>query len=138
MNVEPVLSHLERVSNLCKTLGMQFLSTSESDTVMAIMPVNERTCQPFGMLSGGASLALAESVAGVGSLVLCPNVVSMGISVSANHVKTAPDGEIVKATAHIVSQGHRLHVWHVDICDSKGSLISTVQVTNYISSMPLP
>lgn len=137
MNVEPVLSHLEHTPNLCKTLGMQFLSTPDADTCVATMPVDASTRQPFGVLSGGASLALAESVAGVGSLALCPTVASMGVSVSANHVMAAPDGETVTATARIVSRGHRLHVWHVDIHDSKGNLISTAQVTNYITSHPL-
>lgn len=136
MDPQPAIHRLQG-DNLCRTLGMTFLATTDPDTVQATMPVDGRTCQPFGCLSGGAALALAESVAGVGSLTICPDVLSVGANVSANHVNPARQGDTVTATARIVSRGHRLHVWHVDIRDTQGTLISTAQVTNYITSRPL-
>lgn len=67
-------------------LGIEFTSMEEGK-VTAIMPVDHRTCQPFGILNGGASLALAEIMAGHGSVPLCsPNEMPCGIQVSANHV----------------------------------------------------
>lgn len=138
MNVEEIAKLIGRKSNICSTLGIRFLSTPETDTIKATMPVDERTRQPFGYLSGGAMLALEECVAGTGSLVLCPKVINVGINVSADHVKAAPEGRQVTATAHLVSQTRHLHVWHVVIADEEGNTISTAHVTNYLTSRTLP
>ena len=113
MNVESIKEIIEKQPNLSTALGMEFISTPENDTCKAIMQVDERNRQPFGFLSGGASLALAENLAGVGSSALCPGKICVGIS---------------------VSRGRKLHVWDVHIKDSLGDLISTVHVTNYIIS----
>ena len=110
---------------------MEFISTPEDDTCMARMTVDERNKQPFGFLSGGATLALAENLAGVGSLALCPGKISVGINVSGNHVKAVREGDTVTAYGKLVQKGRVLHVWHIDIKDSAGDLVSTVQVTNY-------
>ena len=99
---------------------------------MAKMKVDERNRQPFGFLSGGASLALAENLAGVGSSSVCPGKICVGISVSGEHVKAVIEGDTVTAYARLVSKGRALHVWDVHIKDSAGDLISTVHVTNYI------
>ena len=99
---------------------------------MARMRVDERNRQPFGVLSGGASLALAENVAGVGSSSLCPGCACVGIEVSGSHVKAVAEGDTVTAFARLLHGGKTLHVWNVDIKDSSGELISNVRVTNYI------
>lgn len=99
---------------------------------MARMKVDERNRQPFGFLSGGASLALAENVAGVGSSALCPGCACVGIEVSGSHVKAVLEGDTVTAYARMLSCGRTLHVWQVDIRDTAGDLISSVRVTNYI------
>jgi len=111
---------------------MEFISTPEADTCMARMKVDERNRQPFGFLSGGASLALAENVAGVGSSALFPGCACVGIEVSGSHVKAVAEGDTVTAYARLLHQGTTLHVWNVDICDSSGDLISNVRVTNYV------
>ena len=72
MNVDRINQIINDKPNLSTALGMEFISTPEDDTCMARMRVDERNRQPFGFLSGGASLALAENVAGVGSSALCP------------------------------------------------------------------
>ena len=99
---------------------------------MAKMKVDERNRQPFGFLSGGASLALAENVAGVGSSALCPNCACVGIEVSGSHVKAVVEGDTVTAHARMLHKGTTLHVWNVDIKDTAGELISNVRVTNYV------
>lgn len=99
---------------------------------MARMAVGDCNRQTFGFLSGGATLALAENVAGLGSMILCNGKMALGINVSGNHVKAVPYGGMVTAYARILHQGHKLHVWHIDVKDSEGELISSVQVTNYI------
>ena len=67
MNVDRINAIINNKPNLSTALGMEFISTPEDDTCMARMRVDERNRQPFGFLSGGASLALAENEAGVGS-----------------------------------------------------------------------
>ena len=96
---------------------------------MARMKVDERNRQPFGFLSGGASLALAENVAGVGSSALCADCACVGIEVSGSAVS---EGDTVTAYARLQHRGSTLHVWNVDIKNAAGELISTVRVTNYI------
>ena len=135
MDIEEQKRNILSRKGLSNTLGMEFLSTPDPDTVMAKMKVDERNQQPFGFLSGGASLALAENLAGVGSMALCPGKMCVGINVNGSHVKAVAFGGTVTALARIQSKGKPLHVWHVDITDEQGDLISTVQVTNYVLSV---
>lgn len=123
---------MENQPGLSKTLGMEFLSTPEPDTVMARMKVDGRNRQPFGFLSGGASLALAENLAGVGSMALCPKRICVGINVSGNHLRAVREGDTVTAYAKLQFKGNTLHEWQVDIRNSNDELISTVHVTNYV------
>ena len=134
MDIEKIKRIIERQPNLSTALGMNFVSTPDEDMCMATMKVDERNRQPFGFLSGGASLALAENLAGVGSSALCPGKICVGISVSGAHVKAVSEGDTVTALARLVQKGKRLHVWNVVITDSTGDVISTVTVTNYIIS----
>ena len=132
MNVDKIKAIIDSKPNLSTALGMEFISTPEGDTCMARMKVDERNRQPFGFLSGGASLALAENVAGVGSSALCPGCACVGIEVSGSHVKAVAEGDTVTAYARLLHQGTTLHVWNVDIKDTAGDMISNVRVTNYI------
>ena len=132
MDIECVKDILLSKDGLSQTLGMEFLSTPEPDTCQARMKVDERNRQVFGFLSGGATLALAENLSGVGSMALCPNKICVGINVSANHVKAVLEGDTVTATARILHKGRTLHVWHIEITNSAGELISAVDITNFI------
>ena len=132
MNVDSINQIINEKPNLSTALGMEFISTPEVDTCMARMKVDERNRQPFGFLSGGASLALAENVAGVGSSALCPGCACMGIEVSGSHVKAVCEGDTVTAFARLLHKGSTLHVWQVDIKDTSSDLISSVRVTNYV------
>jgi len=132
VNVERIKEIINEKPNLSTALGMEFISTPEDDTCIARMRVDERNRQPFGFLSGGASLALAENVAGVGSSALCPGCACVGIEVSGSHVKAVAEGDSVTAYAKLLHKGTTLHVWNVDVEDTSGELISNVRVTNYI------
>ena len=134
MDVEKIKQIIESQPNLSTALGMNFISTPDEELCMATMKVDERNRQPFGFLSGGATLALAENLAGVGSSALCPGKICVGINVSGSHVKAVIEGDTVTALAHLVQKGKRLHVWNVEINNSAGELISTVTVTNYVIS----
>ena len=132
MDIEHIKDKLNRLPNLSTALGMEFISTPDPNTCMARMKVDERIRQPFGFLSGGASLALAENLAGVGSLTLCPGKISVGINVSGSHLIAVEEGDTVTATAHIIHKGRTLHQWQVEIRNTAGDLVCSVQVTNYV------
>ena len=132
MNIEHIKDRINKLPNLSTALGMEFMSTPEPDTCMARTKVDERNRQPFGFLSGGASLALAENLAGVGSLALCPGKISVGINVSGSHLIAVEEGDTVTATAQILHKGRTLHQWLVEIRNTAGELVCSVQVTNYV------
>ncbi len=136
MNIEHQIEIIKKQDGLSNTLGMEFVSTPEPDTLMARMKVDRLNRQPFGFLSGGASLALAENVAGVGSMALCPGRICVGINVSGSHVRAVREGDEVTAYAHLQHKGRTLHEWQVDIKNRKGELVSTVHVTNYVIHVP--
>lgn len=118
--------------SLCEQLGIRF-TLLEEGLAKAIMPVDERTCQPFGVLHGGASLALAESVAGHGSVPLCPpGQIPCGIQVSGNHLRMVPKGTTVEATGRLIFRGRTQHIWNVDITTPDGKLVSTARVVNQL------
>ena len=98
------------------------------------MKVDDLNRQPFGFLSGGATLALCENLAGVASMALCPGKICVGINVSGNHLRTVLVGDTVTAYAQLQYKGRTLHEWQIEVKNSKGDLISTVHVTNYILS----
>ncbi|MDR2499127.1 MAG: Cof-type HAD-IIB family hydrolase [Tannerellaceae bacterium] len=118
--------------SLTGNLGIQYTYASEG-RIEATMPVDERTRQPFGILHGGATLALAETVAGFGSMILCrPDETMVGMQVSGNHVSSAREGDTVRAVAEIVHKGRSSHVWNVDVFASTDKLVSTIRVVNSI------
>ena len=117
---------------LMGNLGIQYTYASQ-DRIEATMPVDERNRQPFGILHGGATLALAETVAGLGSMVICqPDEIVVGMQVSGNHVSSAHEGDTVRAVGTIVHKGRSSHVWNVDVFTSTNKLVSTIRVVNSV------
>jgi len=113
-------------------LGIQYTYASY-DRVEATMPVDGRTRQPFGILHGGATLALAETVAGLGSLILCnPDEVMVGMQVSGNHLSSAHEGDTVRAVGTILHKGRSSHVWNVDVFTSTDKLVSSIRIVNSV------
>jgi uncharacterized protein (TIGR00369 family) len=119
-------------NTMIEHLGIRFISFGEG-WVEATMPVDYRTFRPGGLLHGGANLALAETIAGFGSMLTVDiqEYDVRGIQVSANHTGKAEDGTVF-ARAEILHQGKRTHVWNVDIKSESGNLLSTARVTNMI------
>ncbi len=114
-------------------LGIVFLPTDEDGTTHAEMPVDHRTCQPYGTLHGGASLTLAESLAGYSSWAHCaPNEIPMGMQVSGNHISPVRVGSKVHASGRLVNKGKKTQLWDVTITTPEGKLVSSVRVVNYI------
>ncbi|MBR1788507.1 MAG: Cof-type HAD-IIB family hydrolase [Bacteroidaceae bacterium] len=119
-------------STLMGNLGIQYTFAS-AERVEATMPVDHRTRQPFGILHGGATLALAETVAGLGSMIACqPDEFVVGMQVSGNHVSSAHEGDTVRAVCTPVHIGRSSHVWNVDVFTSTDKLVSSIRVVNSV------
>lgn len=117
---------------LMGNLGIQYTYASD-ERVEATMPVDYRTRQPFGILHGGATLALAETVTGLGSMIICePDEIVVGMQVSGNHISSAHEGDTVRAVATIVHKGRSSHVWNVDVFTSTNKLVSSIRVVNSV------
>ena len=117
---------------LMGNLGIQYTYAS-SGRIEAVMPVDKRTRQPFGILHGGATLALAETVAGMGSILICePDEIIVGMQVSGNHLSSAHEGDTVRAVGTIIHKGRSSHVWNVDVFTSTDKLISSIRVVNSV------
>ncbi len=117
---------------LMESLGIEYTEIGQG-YVTATMPVDHRTKQPAGILHGGASIALAETIAGLGSWLLVDPSVSevRGAQLNANHVRACNSRRVV-AKATVVHKGNNTHVWNVDVFDEANQLVSTVRVTNFI------
>lgn len=114
---------------LMETLNIEFVDAGE-DFVIAKMPVDKRVYQPDGVLHGGASVALAESVGSAGAYIFLQdkNVSIRGIEISANHVKSIRDG-FVYAHATILHKGRTTQLWQIRIENQDKELISLVKLT---------
>lgn len=124
---------IEQLNHLCKGsfisfLGIEFL-THGKDFIEASMPVDNKL-QPMGLLHGGASLALAETIASAGSyLIVDPEKYDVfGLQVSGNHIATLDKGTII-ARAEVIHKGRSTHVWDVKIKSEDGKLICVSRVT---------
>lgn len=117
-------------NTMMETLDIQCVEVGK-DFVVATMPVNSKTHQPMGLLHGGASAALIESIGSMGSTLLIDieKEAPVGIEINANHIGSMSSG-IVKAVGKIVHAGKRTHVWQVDLTNDKtGNLICTGRLT---------
>ena len=138
MDISYFWDKFKKDDGLTRSLGIEFINTPDPDTLQAKMLVCDKNKQPFGVLAGGASLSMAENLTGVGSMAVCPGYIAVGINVNGTHVKPAYIGDVVTAYGKLIHKGKTLHVWHVDIKNQNGELISTIQVTCllYTSTSP--
>jgi 1,4-dihydroxy-2-naphthoyl-CoA hydrolase len=133
--------NLDKINALCENTLMQhlniiFTSISGSE-ICATMPVNSTTHQPMGLLHGGASVVLIESIASMGSALLCDlkNEAPVGLEVNANHLGSVKSGT-VKGVGKILHQGKSTHVWQVDVFDENTSrMICTGRLTVLIKKI---
>jgi uncharacterized protein (TIGR00369 family) len=124
---------INKLNSFCKDsfisfLGIEFLDYG-NDFIEARMPVGDKL-QPMGFLHGGASLALAETIASAGSFLLVdPDKYDVfGLQVSGNHISTISEGMLF-SRAEIIHKGRTTHVWDVKIKGDNGKLISVTRVT---------
>lgn len=110
-------------------LGIEFVDVGD-DWISARMPVDHRTHQPFGRLHGGASVALAETVASVaGAMTLDPTKqVTVGLEINANHIRPAMSGWVT-ATAKAESIGRTTQIWTIRVTNEEGKLVCLSRIT---------
>jgi len=110
-------------------LGIELQEIS-AERVIATMPVNQATRQPYGLLHGGASVVLAESVASLGAYNLIDQSThyAVGLEINANHIRAKRDG-IVTATAVPLHKGRTTMVWEIKIVDEENKLICISRCT---------
>ncbi|MDR9418747.1 hotdog fold thioesterase [Gracilimonas sp.] len=111
-------------------LGIEFQHVSV-DKIVATMPVNENSVQPFGVLHGGASVALAETLCSVGGWFLLEEVSKtvVGVEINANHIRSVKMGGEVTGTAKPVHAGKRIQVWECEIRDERDKLVCSSRCT---------
>ena len=114
---------------LGESLGMEFVSM-EHGYVIGRMPVDERTCQPYGRLHGGATAALAETLGSVGShfIVSAKEKAAVGVEINTNHLRGVKKG-FVYGKAKLVHEGGKLHVWNIDVEDEHERLVAVARLT---------
>ena len=127
-----VLNDLGR-GGLAEHLGIEFTEIG-ADYIKAKMPVDHRTKQPMGLLHGGASAALSETMGSIAGVLLINNPSKhsiVGIEINANHLRSAKSG-YVYATTTPIKIGRQLQVWNTEIIDEAGKLICISRLTTMI------
>lgn len=126
--VEKMLSSTHK--NMGDALGIEFVTISR-DLMKAKMPVDENTVQPFGILHGGASVALAETLASIGAYlnIKDESKVAVGLEINANHIKSVRLGEHVIGIAKPIHRGAQTQVWETRIETENGKLVSISRCT---------
>ena len=129
------LEGLEK-NTMAEQLGIEW-SEVGPDFIRARMPVDRRTLQPYGLLHGGASVALAETIGSIGAAMTVDKdkFIAVGIEINANHVRSARNG-FVMGTARPIHTGSTTQVWDIRIEDEKGKLICVSRLTVAILKKP--
>lgn len=127
--MEKVINRPIPKDTLMEALGIQIVELNEQ-RVVAVMPITSANRQPFGMLHGGASVALAETVASVGTynLINQETQQAVGLEINANHIRAKRDGS-VKAIAIPLHKGRTTMVWDIKITDEDEQLICVSRCT---------
>ncbi|MEO5559804.1 MAG: hotdog fold thioesterase [Dokdonella sp.] len=142
MSIWKQTTDIERINawnrdTLVEHLGMRVTEVGD-DYVRGTMPVDARTKQPFGLLHGGASVALAESLGSLaGNLCIDAGEMAVGLDINANHVRAATSG-IVTGTARVLHLGRTTQVWEIRIEDERARLTCISRLTLAVVPRPSP
>lgn len=114
--------------NMLTHLGIEILDTND-DYLCGSMPVDHRTIQPMGLLHGGASVVLAESLGSIAANLCCEDDhYCVGLEINANHIRPVSSGTVT-GTAEPVHIGKTTQVWNISIEDEQGRLTCTSRIT---------
>lgn len=117
-------------NTLGENLGIEFTELGE-DFIIAKMPVDHRTVQPYRLLHGGASVALAETLGSVASTLCIEDLgkkMAVGVEINANHLRPATKG-FVFGKVMPIRVGRAMHVWNIEITDERGKLVCVSRLT---------
>ena len=133
--VKPSVEDLNGMNKntITSQLGIEFIEIGD-DYIKATMPVDHRTKQPMGLLHGGASVVLAETLGSVASVLTLEDMDSqgiVGIEINANHLSSAKSG-VVTATVRPIKMGRKLHVWEIQVENEKGKKVCISRLTTMV------
>lgn len=122
--------------NMVSLLDIKFSEVTD-DSISATMPVDSRTKQPFGILHGGASVVLAETVGSIASFLVIGegSEVPVGLEINANHLRSVANG-LVTAKCTPIHIGRKTHVWDIKISNDEGKLVCISRLTIAIVEKP--
>lgn len=131
---------LEGINAMCDQglgahLGIKYTNYGP-DYLEATMPVTSNHIQPMGLLHGGATASLAESIGSIASVLCCEgsNMSAVGVELNINHLRSATDGH-VRAICRPVKVGRTIHVWNIEIFDEMDRQISVSRLTTMVKTM---
>lgn len=129
LTLQEIIAHNLNAATMGTNLGMQFVELG-SDFLKMSMPVDERTKQPYGLLHGGASCALAETVGSVASALVIDTSkqICVGLEINANHLRAVRGGHVI-ATVTRLHLGSSTHVWDIKIHDEREKLVCVSRLT---------
>ena len=121
------------VNTTVEHLGIEFLEIGD-DFITARVPVDRRTIQPYGLLHGGVSVVLAETLGSCGAAFACPEGFrAVGLDINANHIRGVTSGWVT-GTARAVHIGRTTQVWHIDLHNAAGELTCVSRITMAIQA----
>lgn len=116
------------IGGVASHLGMEFVEIG-NDYLVGRLPVDERTRQPYGILHGGVSVVLAESLGSMGAALSSPpGSRAVGLDINANHLRSVSNGWVT-GTARPIHRGRTTHVWQIDLRDDNGALSCVSRLT---------
>lgn len=122
------------MNTLVETFDIKFVEYGD-DYLVAEMPVTHKNVQPMRILHGGASVALAETVGSIASVLCLADPMTnhaVGLDINANHLRSVPEGGKVRAKVTPVHLGRKTHVWHIDITNEAGKIVCVSRLTMMI------
>jgi len=132
--VETLIGDME--PNMATIMGLEFSKLTKEECI-ATMPVHSATVQPFRVLHGGASVAMAETLASVGAWLHVPkDKTAVGLEINANHHRPVKEGGQVTAVAKPIKIGRTIQVWDIRITDEKERLVCTSRCTIAVINRP--
>ena len=126
------------INTMNELLGIRITELGEN-YIKATMPVDKRTHQAYGILHGGASAALAETLGSIGSVIIVDpeQYICVGVEINANHIRSVRDG-FVTGTAVPLHIGASSHVWEIKIVDKNDKLVCVSRLTVFVKKKKTP
>lgn len=133
-NVQPEILNTMSENTIVSLLGIK-ITELKDNYIKGTMPVDDRTVQPVRILHGGASVVLAETLGSIASNIVVssdPAKTAVGISVNADHIRSAKEGSIVTGIATPINIGNSIHVWKIEVYDQNDTLCCVSRLTTKI------